>query len=74
MFESVYRMDSEFTATFFDESSKAWMMNKKRKGESYIYTYFQEVPVIQKEDSKGGQKEGLRRSPRLRNRSSKPSN
>jgi hypothetical protein len=27
----------EFTPDFFDESSKAWMMNKKRAGCSYEY-------------------------------------
>jgi hypothetical protein len=29
--------NSEFTAEFFDESSKAWMMNKKRVGASMVY-------------------------------------
>jgi hypothetical protein len=29
--------NSEFTAKFFDESSKAWMQNKRRKGESMVY-------------------------------------
>ena len=29
--------NSEFTAEFFDESSKCWMMNKKRVGHSMVY-------------------------------------
>lgn len=29
--------NSEFTAKFFDESCKAWMANKRRKGESMVY-------------------------------------
>ena len=29
--------NSEFSAKFFDESSKAWMQNKRRKGESMVY-------------------------------------
>ncbi len=29
--------NSEFTAAFFDESSKAWMENKIRVGHSYAY-------------------------------------
>jgi hypothetical protein len=29
--------NSEFTSTFFDESSKEWMKNKIRKGSGYIY-------------------------------------
>ena len=29
--------NSEFDAKFFDESSKAWMANKRRKGESMVY-------------------------------------
>ena len=29
--------NSEFTAAFFDESSRAWMENKKRKGQVYVY-------------------------------------
>ena len=30
-------MNSEFTAEFFDESSKAWMANKRRVGHSMVY-------------------------------------
>lgn len=29
--------NSEFTAEFFDESSTAWMENKKRLGHSMVY-------------------------------------
>jgi hypothetical protein len=29
--------NSEFTAEFFDDSSRAWMMNKKRNGASMLY-------------------------------------
>jgi len=29
--------NSEFTAEFFDESSRAWMENKLRRGESMAY-------------------------------------
>jgi hypothetical protein len=29
--------NSEFTAEFFDESSRAWMENKVRRGESMAY-------------------------------------
>lgn len=29
--------NSEFTAEFFDEASRSWMMNKKRLGYSMIY-------------------------------------
>ncbi len=29
--------NSMFDAKFFDESSKAWMLNKRRKGESMVY-------------------------------------
>jgi hypothetical protein len=29
--------NSEFSAKFFDESSKAWMQNKRKKGESMVY-------------------------------------
>lgn len=29
--------NSEFTAEFFDESSRAWMANKKRVGYSMVY-------------------------------------
>jgi hypothetical protein len=29
--------NSEFTAEFFDESSKAWMENKKKIGASMVY-------------------------------------
>jgi len=29
--------NSEFTAEFFDEASRSWMMNKKRLGESMVY-------------------------------------
>lgn len=29
--------NTEFTAEFFDESSKAWMMNKTRVGASMVY-------------------------------------
>ncbi len=29
--------NSEFTAEFFDESSRAWMENKKRHGDSMVY-------------------------------------
>ena len=29
--------NSEFTADFFDQSSAAWMANKKRKGQSIVY-------------------------------------
>lgn len=78
-------MDKEFTATFFDESSKAWMMNKKRKGYSYVY-------VCKKEKCKNKchlntdfckwhnpHVQSIRRSPRFRphlsnNHPSKPSN
>jgi len=27
----------EFTPAFFDEASAAWMMNKKRVGQMYVY-------------------------------------
>jgi hypothetical protein len=30
-------LSEEFTSNFFDESSKAWMLNKRRCGASYIY-------------------------------------
>jgi len=36
----IYKMsagNSEFTAAFFDESSRGWMENKKRRGQSYVY-------------------------------------
>jgi len=29
--------NSEFTAVFFDESSRGWMENKKRVGQGYAY-------------------------------------
>jgi hypothetical protein len=32
-----YPGNSEFTAAFFDESSKAWMENKIRMGAAYSY-------------------------------------
>lgn len=37
--------NSEFTAEFFDESSRAWMQNKKRIGESMIYRCDYEIAV-----------------------------
>ena len=35
--EKKFPGNSEFSAKFFDESSKAWMQNKRRKGESMVY-------------------------------------
>jgi hypothetical protein len=79
------KMDKEFTPAFFDESSRTWMMNKKRKGYSYVY-------VCKKEKCKNKcfgstdlckwhnpHVQPIRRSPRFKpllsnNHSSKPSN